>query len=85
MWQVNESGWGTCADAAQHRFDVASAGMDHLLRVIDEIDYGILVIDAQGQILQANHLARHELLDRSPAGLDQQRAHRAQHRAVRAS
>jgi DNA-binding CsgD family transcriptional regulator len=62
MWRVNESGWGSCAEAAQHRFDVASAGMDHLLRVIDEIDYGILVIDAQGQILQTNHLARHELL-----------------------
>ncbi|MDR7094261.1 helix-turn-helix transcriptional regulator [Hydrogenophaga laconesensis] len=33
----------------------------HLLRVFDEIDYGMLIIDAQGHILHANHLARHEL------------------------
>ncbi|WP_372658221.1 helix-turn-helix transcriptional regulator [Hydrogenophaga sp.] len=33
----------------------------HILRVLDEIDYGMLVLDAQGQILHLNHLARHEL------------------------
>lgn len=33
----------------------------HLLRALDEVDYGMLVIDAQGTILHANHLARHEL------------------------
>ncbi len=33
----------------------------HLLRAIDEVDYGMLVIDARGTILHANHLARHEL------------------------
>ncbi|MDO9131638.1 LuxR family transcriptional regulator [Hydrogenophaga sp.] len=33
----------------------------HLLRVLDEVDYGVLIIDAQGTILHANHLARHEL------------------------
>ncbi len=32
-----------------------------LLRVMDEIDYGVLVIDAQGRLRHANHLARHEL------------------------
>ncbi len=62
MWQVNESGWGASAQAAHQRFDAAGPGLEQMLRVIDEIDYGILVIDAQGQILQANHLARHELL-----------------------
>ncbi len=62
MWQVNESGWGTSAQAAQQRVEAMGSGLDHLLRVIDEIDYGILVINAQGEILQANHLARHELL-----------------------
>lgn len=36
-------------------------GRAHLLRVLDEVDYGILIIDAQGTILHANHLARHEL------------------------
>ncbi|MBL0944394.1 MAG: helix-turn-helix transcriptional regulator [Hydrogenophaga sp.] len=36
----------------------------HLLRVFDEIDYGMLLLDAQGRILHANHLARHELAQR---------------------
>ena len=34
---------------------------DLLLRVLDEVDYGLLVIDAQSRILHANHLARQEL------------------------
>lgn len=62
MWQVNESGWGTNAQVAQQRFEATGTGLDQMLRVIDEIDYGILVINAQGEILQVNHLARHELL-----------------------
>ena len=36
-------------------------GRANLLRVLDEVDYGVLIIDAQGTILHANHLARHEL------------------------
>lgn len=32
-----------------------------LLRLLDEIDYGVLLITPQGQIQHANHLARHEL------------------------
>ncbi len=32
-----------------------------LLQVLDEVDYGLLLVDASGQILHANHLARHEL------------------------
>ncbi len=32
-----------------------------LLRVLDEIDYGLMVIDAQGRLCHVNHLARHEL------------------------
>lgn len=36
-------------------------GRAHLLRALDEIDYGMLIIDAQGTILHANHLARHEM------------------------
>lgn len=35
-----------------------------LMRVMDEIDYGVLVIDAQGRLRHANHLARHELASR---------------------
>ncbi|MBT9462735.1 hypothetical protein [Hydrogenophaga sp.] len=38
-----------------------SMGRAHLLRVLDEVDYGMLIVDAQGTILHANHLARHEL------------------------
>lgn len=38
-----------------------TTGRAHLLRVLDEVDYGMLIIDAQGTILHANHLARHEL------------------------
>ncbi len=34
---------------------------DLLLRVLDEVDYGLLVIDGRGRIRHANHLARHEL------------------------
>lgn len=38
-----------------------SLSQDLLLRVLDEVDYGLLVIDAQGHIRHANHLARHEM------------------------
>lgn len=34
---------------------------DLLLRVLDEVDYGLMVIDSQGHIRHANHLARHEM------------------------
>lgn len=36
-------------------------GQALLLRVLDEVDYGLLVIDTHGHIRHANHLARHEL------------------------
>lgn len=32
-----------------------------LLRLLDEIDYGLVLVSAQGRIQHANHLARHEL------------------------
>ena len=35
-----------------------------LLRVFDEVDYGMLLLDTAGRILHANHLARHELAQR---------------------
>ena len=38
-----------------------SLGQDLLLRVLDEVDHGLLVIDARGLIRHANHLARHEM------------------------
>lgn len=30
-------------------------------RVLEEIDYGLIVVNAEGEMLHANHLARHEL------------------------
>lgn len=36
-------------------------GQALLLRVLDELDYGLLVIDTHGHIRHANHLARHEM------------------------
>lgn len=62
MWQFNDSGWGSSAQASEEHTDDPGLGFGHMLRVLDEIDYGILVINAQSQILQSNHLARHELL-----------------------
>lgn len=62
MWRANESRWGTSAQTAQQRFEDTDTGWEQMLRVIDEIDYGILVVNAQAEVLQANHLARHELL-----------------------
>ena len=32
-----------------------------LLRLLDEIDYGLVLVNAQGRVQHANHLARHEL------------------------
>lgn len=61
MGQINQSGWGIGAQTAQQRIEATDVGLDQMLRVIDEIDYGILVINAQGEILQANHLARNAL------------------------
>jgi DNA-binding CsgD family transcriptional regulator len=34
---------------------------DFLLRLLDEIDYGLVVVSATGKVQHANHLARHEL------------------------
>jgi DNA-binding CsgD family transcriptional regulator len=43
------------------RGGAAALELPLVLRVLDEIDYGVLVIDGQGCIRHANHLARHEL------------------------
>lgn len=49
------------ADETSEQHSQQSMGRAHLLRALDEVDYGMLIIDAQGTILHANHLARHEL------------------------
>lgn len=62
MWQATDTVWNGGTDRAG-ALGMRPPGMDsqHLLRVFDEIDYGMLIIDSQGHILHANHLARHEL------------------------
>jgi DNA-binding CsgD family transcriptional regulator len=60
MWQASESlSQQPYASAA----NFAAVGLEQtlLLRVMDEIDYGVLVIDGQGRLRHANHLARHEM------------------------
>jgi DNA-binding CsgD family transcriptional regulator len=64
MWQTTESAWsssGGMGSVPEPSGPRPQVGQHVLMRVFDEIDYGMLVIDAQGRILHANHLARHEL------------------------
>jgi DNA-binding NarL/FixJ family response regulator len=61
MLQTSDRIWGSGHATADHALPLSEA---HLLRVFDEIDYGMLLLDAQGRILHANHLARHELAQR---------------------
>jgi DNA-binding CsgD family transcriptional regulator len=61
MWQASGANLapedsGLCGSSG-----LPAMSRPHLLRVLDEVDYGMLIIDAQGTILHANHLARHEL------------------------
>lgn len=60
MWQASESlSPSTHSPAA----GFAAVGLEQtlLLRVMDEIDYGMLVIDGRGCLRHANHQARHEM------------------------
>lgn len=47
------------AGVADSQTSVLPASM--LLRLLDELDYGVLLLDCDGAIQHANHLARHEL------------------------
>lgn len=42
-------------------FAVSAAASDIFWRVLDEIDYGLIVVQLDGRMLHANHLARYEL------------------------
>lgn len=61
MWQLNEMDYGTAAQAGRQPPAPKGPGAAMLMRMLDEIDYGVLVLDGQGQIQHTNHLARHEL------------------------
>lgn len=60
MWQASETLSRSTYNPAA---GFAASGLEQslLLRIMDEIDYGVLVIDGQGHLRHANHLARHEL------------------------
>lgn len=61
MWQATSSNRASAVHEPSPEPGLSVTGRAHLLRVLDEVDYGMLIIDAQGTILHANHLARHEL------------------------
>ena len=61
MWQASSANGASDTHEAIGVPGQPVMGRAHLLRVLDEVDYGVLIIDAQGTILHANHLARHEL------------------------
>ncbi len=61
MWQAADKTWGGASDPSGSQGGRSPLGPQQLMRVFDEIDYGMLIIDAQGRILHANHLGRHEL------------------------
>ena len=61
MWQASSANRASDIHDPLGAQGQAAMGRAHLLRVLDEVDYGVLIIDAQGTILHANHLARHEL------------------------
>lgn len=61
MWQVNEVMWGNGGASGRIEGGTPSVANSMLMRMLDEIDYGVLVIDERGRIQHTNHLARHEL------------------------
>lgn len=61
MWQATDTAWSGDTEVSGGLGVRTGLSQQHLMRVFDEIDYGMLIIDAQGRILHANHLARHEL------------------------
>ncbi|HMN94247.1 MAG TPA: LuxR C-terminal-related transcriptional regulator [Hydrogenophaga sp.] len=61
MWQVGETMWGNGGFGAGVEGAAAPVANAMLMRMLDEIDYGVLVIDERGRIQHTNHLARHEL------------------------
>lgn len=66
MWSVTEKPRQVRHNATgfQPAIDLAEAsGIEaaQLHRVLDEIDYGLMVVDGRGRLKHVNHLARHEL------------------------
>jgi DNA-binding CsgD family transcriptional regulator len=52
---------GSGANAQAGTTVQARLGRELFMQLLDEVDYGMLLVDAQGTIVHANHAARHEL------------------------
>lgn len=65
MWAVSGNN-KLRADASgpAHAAWTAPMAADFLWRVLDEVDYGLILVDSGMRIRHANHLARHELARR---------------------
>lgn len=63
MWQASENVSRSTYNPVA-AFSHAGLEQTLLLRIMDEIDYGVLVIDGQGRLRHVNHLARHEMASR---------------------
>lgn len=61
MWPNSDTGWASSATVAASGLEPRPLERAQLLRVLDEIDYGLVVVNAQATILHSNHLARHEM------------------------
>ncbi|MBA4260784.1 MAG: hypothetical protein C0443_01835, partial [Comamonadaceae bacterium] len=64
MWQASENVSRSTYNPVT-AFSHAGLEQTLLLRIMDEIDYGVLVIDGQGRLRHVNHLARYEMASRS--------------------
>lgn len=61
MWTASEQRFPSSWASAAGTGPAASLEGSMLLRMLDEVDHGMLVIDAHCQLRHANHLARHAL------------------------
>lgn len=61
MWSESEHAGVGAAVAAAGAGGALALHPALLMRVLDEIDHGLIVLDAQARIFHHNHLARHEL------------------------
>lgn len=61
MWTSNESVISSRYESRASATRESSLDASSLLRMMDEVDHGMLVIDTNGALRHANHLARFEL------------------------
>ena len=69
---ITERAWQPSSTNPVRAFGQATSAA-LLMRVLDEIDYGMLVVSANGALRFSNQLAKHELQSNGPLGLEQGR------------